>query len=129
MPPHVGVEGGTPSPRNESAASAMIAEAIANVPITSADCIRFGSRCFMMMRVCVAPNERAATMNSRSFSVSALARVTRQNGIQRCNVSAMMRIASPWPRKASTAIASKSGGNAHITSTSFWMMKSVVLPK
>ena len=82
-----------------------------------------------MMRVCVAPSERAAVTNSRSFSVSALARVTRQKGIQRCSVSAMMRIESPCPRNASTAIASRSGGNAHMTSTIFWMPKSMYFPK
>lgn len=60
--------GGAPSPRKESAASAMIADAMANVPITSADCMRFGRRRLKMMRVCVAPSERAAVTHSRSWT-------------------------------------------------------------
>ena len=74
MLPQVGISGGTPRPRKLSAASEMIAEAMENVPITTADGNRFGKIWRRMMRVCLAPSDRAASTNSRVRSESACPR-------------------------------------------------------
>jgi hypothetical protein len=61
MLPQVGVSGGTPAPRNDSDASAMIASATMNVHCTISGESVFGKICRNMMPKSRTPIERAAS--------------------------------------------------------------------
>ena len=75
--PHDGYGSGTPSPRNDSAASTRMALPSCAVPRTMNGPMVFGKMCRKAMRRCVSPMARAASMYCISRMESTLARITR----------------------------------------------------
>src|ERR1700750_3369618 len=65
--PQSAVGGGTPTPRNDSDASATIASGISNVAYTMTWAITFGRMSTNMIRHGPAPSALAASMNSLPF--------------------------------------------------------------
>jgi hypothetical protein len=76
--PHDGAGGCTPSPRNESAASTMIAVERLNVACTMIGAVTFGRISRTITRRSRAPSARAAWTNSRCVRESTLPRTTRE---------------------------------------------------
>ncbi|OGO71304.1 MAG: hypothetical protein A3H36_01645 [Chloroflexi bacterium RIFCSPLOWO2_02_FULL_71_16] len=75
--PHDGCGGWEPRPRNESAASARIAKAVARDACTMSAFDALGKMCRRTMRSVGTPTMRAARMKSRSRSESTWPRVRR----------------------------------------------------
>src|SRR5258706_455526 len=80
--PQDGVGGMMPTPRNDSVASPRIAPGTANAAVTMRGASAFGSRCFAMILLGLAPTDRAASTNSRSLSASTCPRVSRATPTQ-----------------------------------------------
>jgi hypothetical protein len=114
VPPQLGVGGGTPAPRNDSAASRPMKVGMLTVATAMIGPHRLGSR--SAARTCrgPAPNERAAATNPRVLSDSVWARTTR--AVTGQPNTAMMRISSKGRGNAGgasapTAIMKISQGN------------------
>ena len=75
--PHSGVGGLIPSPRKLSAEPVMIAAAMPSVASTISGASTFGRMCRTMIAPSRQPTVRAATTNSRSFTLSTVPRVIR----------------------------------------------------
>jgi len=78
MLPHDGSGGWTPSPRNDSAASIMIAVDRLNVACTMIGASTLGRTARRMIRPSRAPSARYASTKSFCFTYSALPRITRE---------------------------------------------------
>src|SRR6478735_2967259 len=90
---------GTPSPRNESAASNRMLLGMSSVAQMMMGAARFGRISRMMMRLLLAPSERAASTNSFSRSESVVERTMRA---MYGHVKAEMPMASSSTGSAST---------------------------
>src|SRR5581483_2915193 len=77
MRPHEVVGGCTPNPRNDSVDSVMMAAAMASVAFTRMGPMVFGIRWRVMMRLCEAPDARAASTYSFSLIDRIWLRTTR----------------------------------------------------
>src|SRR5207244_12364571 len=92
--PQVGVGGWTANPRNESADSVRMAAATPKVAFTVIGPMALGIMCQKMMRESRAPEARAASTNSFSFSDRNTPRTIRASGIQKNSE----RIRTVWKR-------------------------------
>src|SRR3954451_4276166 len=92
MLPHDGVGVGTPTPRNDRAASNWIVEAIPSVAYTTMSETRCGMTCRVRIRRGPTPTARAAVTNSASRMTTARAYTTRAIGVQR--TTAITRVTS-----------------------------------
>src|SRR5882757_5880120 len=116
MLPQLEIGGGTPRPRNESAPSTTMVTATPSRKNASSGNSTFGSSSRSRMRACEAPSACAAITNSRRASVNVDARATRMKAGTPSTPRMQVRLKIDWPRKAVTASAKISGGNASSTS-------------
>src|SRR3954454_12369276 len=97
MSPHDVVGGCTPNPRNDSVDSATTAAATPNVALTTIGPIVLGRMGRTMIHAFDAPEARAASTNSFSFSDSPWARTMRAMYIQPSAASTAMIVVSWLP--------------------------------
>ena len=112
MLPHVGMSGGSPTPRNDRIASTRIAEAQMNVPCTSSGAIVFGRMWANMIFGVEVPSATAASTYGSSRIVSTSERTSRvTRGISGIAI-ATMTVSRLAFHSATSAIASRIAGIA-----------------
>src|SRR5215510_12716134 len=129
MPPHDGVGGWTPRPRNESVASSTMARASSSVAMTTSEESTLGSTCRAMTRTTEPPRAWMASTNSRERSTSTCERSTRAYVTQPESPMTTIRVGKLGPSTAMMPIASRMNGNASWASASVMIMLSVQPPR
>src|SRR5215831_10856728 len=129
MPPHDGVGGWTPRPRNDSVASSTMARASSSVAMTTSEESTLGSTCRAMTRTTEPPRAWMASTNSRERSTSTCERSTRAYVTQPESPMTTIRVGKLGPSTAMMPIASRMNGNASWASASVMIMLSVQPPR
>jgi len=127
--PHVGVVGLTPNPKKLKVASVIIVEATANDATTITELTTFGKMCLKIIRILLAPSERADSTNSFSRNESTSPLTTRAYETHPVKPKTKIMFPNPGPITARTANISKIKGKANRISAMRIMISSTIPPK
>ena len=127
--PSDGVGGLMPKPRNESAASTMIAAPTDSVPLTTIGPSVFGRMCRNMMRMSPEPAAFAASTYSFSRSDRNTPRTMRARPVQKKSARITdTRHCDPWPSSAAAVSRIASAGSVRTRSVMRMRMLSIQPP-